>query len=129
MGFKLLVFCAQDKSRTCTTHSSPPPQSGVSTNFTTWASKTLQRYTFFYYTQHLYNIFFIFLNIFYNILILNKFTYLTKTFPYNFDKIHSTFKSRQKCVHPTKTFFLIITYIHNITHHIKHYNRDFFVTI
>ena len=31
------VFGAQDKTRTCTSLRSLPPQSSVSTNFTTWA--------------------------------------------------------------------------------------------
>ena len=53
MGFKLLG-CAQDKSRTCTTHSSPPPQSGVSTNFTTWALKNVAKIRFFLFFLNIF---------------------------------------------------------------------------
>lgn len=30
-------LCAQDKIRTCTPFPAPPPQSGLSTSFNTWA--------------------------------------------------------------------------------------------
>ena len=42
--FQLSYFSAHDKIRTCTTLRSPPPQDGVSTNFTTWAKVGPQNY-------------------------------------------------------------------------------------
>ncbi len=33
------TLSAHDKIRTCTTFRSPPPQDGMSTNFTTWAMR------------------------------------------------------------------------------------------
>ena len=40
------VSCAQDWIRTSTPVTAPPPQDGVSTNFTTWALRG-QKYSFF----------------------------------------------------------------------------------
>lgn len=36
-------LCAQDKIRTCTPVKAPPPQSGLSTNFNTWATLSPSR--------------------------------------------------------------------------------------
>ncbi len=35
--------CAQDKIRTCTSFRTPPPQSGLSTSFNTWAGSFQNR--------------------------------------------------------------------------------------
>jgi hypothetical protein len=41
------ALCAQDKIRTCTPFRAPPPQSGLSTNFNTWASKQGRKFIAF----------------------------------------------------------------------------------
>lgn len=42
---------AQDKIRTCTTFRSPPPQDGMSTNFTTWAMRGVKDTAFFFFAK------------------------------------------------------------------------------
>ena len=39
----MVLYCAQNKTRTCTPLRAPAPQAGVSTNFTIWAEKFERR--------------------------------------------------------------------------------------